>query len=302
MKIAVTGATGFIGKELTQFFLEKGYEVVGISRTSNSTQQPAVPFITWEKLESQPTLLENVDAIVNLAGESIDQRWTKTAKERILGSRLTVAERLKHVVSQLGQKPKVLVNASGISIYGISETETFDENSPACITDFLASVVEKWEEAVDQIPIDRTVKLRIGVVLGNRGGAYPKMILPYKWGVGGRVGSGRQWLSWIHIEDMVRLIEFCINNENIEGPVNATAPNPVTNDQFGRTVAQILKRPHWFPVPAALMKLIFGELSVLLLEGQRVIPKKLLDHGFQFYYPTILDAVKDLYRCERENP
>ncbi|WP_019120670.1 TIGR01777 family oxidoreductase [Brevibacillus massiliensis] len=294
MKIAVTGATGFIGKHLVRHLASQGDEVIAISRSSRARGLPDAKVVSWDELADKRDMLEGLDAVVNLAGESINQRWTQSAKERIVSSRLTAAEKLGELFDRLEQKPPVLVNASGISIYGTSDTDTYDESSPARIVDFLSDVVEKWEAAADLVNAPRTVKIRVGIVLGNDGGAYPKMVLPYRLGVGGKVGSGSQWLSWIHIEDMVRLIDFCIRNEQVSGPVNATAPNPVTNDQFGRAVARGLGRPHWFPVPAMLMKLIFGELAVLLLEGQRVIPQKLLDCGFQFRYPEIDDAIKQL--------
>ncbi|MFM1650531.1 TIGR01777 family oxidoreductase [Brevibacillus sp. B_LB10_24] len=294
MKIAVTGATGFIGKHLARHLVSQGDEVIAISRSAGGQGVPNVKVVRWDELTDKRDMLEGLDAVVNLAGESINQRWTPSAKERIVSSRRTAAEKLAELFDRLEHKPPVLINASGISIYGTSDTDTYDESSPARIVDFLSDVVEKWEAAADLVSAPRTVKIRVGIVLGNDGGAYPKMALPYKLGVGGKVGSGSQWLSWIHIEDMVRLIDFCIRNEQVSGPVNATAPNPVTNDQFGRAVARGLGRPHWFPVPAALMKLIFGELAVLLLEGQRVFPQKLLDCGFQFRYPGIDDAIKQL--------
>jgi len=207
---------------------------------------------------------------------------------------LQAADRVARLVEQLREKPEVVVNASGISIYGTSETDTYDETSPPRVVDFLSGVVEKWEQAIDGIQSPRVIKLRVGIVLGRDGGAFPKMAIPYKLGVGGRVGSGRQWLSWIHIEDMVRMIDFCIRNPRIRGPVNATAPNPVTYEEFGRTLGKIMRRPHYFPVPAALLKLVFGELSVLLLEGQKVIPRAVLEHGFDFRYPTIETALRQL--------
>ncbi|MFC3345792.1 TIGR01777 family oxidoreductase [Paenibacillus abyssi] len=257
-------------------------------------KHPKLHVITWEDMASKPERLEGVDAIVNLAGESINQRWTDDAKERILKSRLDAADRIAKLVRALQRKPAVVVNASGISIYGISETATFDENSPAHITDYLASVVEKWEKAADAIEVPRLVKLRVGLVLGNEEGAFPKMAMPYRFFGGGRVGSGKQWISWIHLEDMVRLITFCIDNKLIEGPVNASAPEPVTNDHFGRAIGRTMGRPHWFPVPAFLMKALFGELSVLLLEGQRGVPRKAMDAGFKFLYPDIDSAMRNL--------
>lgn len=294
MKIAVTGGTGFVGKHLIPFLLKNGHEVILISRSSSHVNKLGVTAITWQQLKENPHNLEGVNAIVNLAGESISQRWTKAAKQRILQSRLNAAEQITVLVERLHEKPKVVVNASGMSVYGISESDTYDERSPERTMDFLSGVVQQWEKAADRIQGTRTVKIRVGLVLGNDGGAFPTMALPYKLGIGGKVGSGKQWLSWIHIDDMVRLIDYCIHGEEINGPVNATAPNPVTNEQFGRELAKSIRRPHWFPVPAFILKLIFGELSTLLLDGQKVLPYVLLKQGFTFKYPTIDKALAEL--------
>ncbi|CAN7393166.1 TIGR01777 family oxidoreductase [Paenibacillus sp. LjRoot56] len=293
MKIAITGGSGFIGKRLIAYWLGQGHELINISRSS-SKQVPGVRTITWGELERNTELLAGLDAIVNLAGESISQRWTQAAKTRIVQSRLQAAEHVAKLVATMDPKPKVVVNASGMSYYGISETDTFDETSPYRQTDFLASVVKQWEAAADLIQGTRIVKVRVGLVLDNKEGAFPKMALPYKLGVGGTVGSGRQWHSWIHIDDMVRLIDFCVQNDSIVGPVNATAPNPVTNKQLGRAIATAMRRPNLFPVPAFMMKLIFGELSVLLLEGQKVIPRVLQEHGFRWRFPWLAGALEDL--------
>lgn len=298
MKIAIAGGTGFIGKHLTEYFIRNGDSVILISRSLSADRRRNVDTVAWNELEQTADRLEGVDAIVNLAGESINQRWTQAAKSRILQSRLDTAARVQQIVERMEQKPSVVVNASGMSIYGTSETATFDESSPKRLTDFLAETVDKWEEAIDRIQGTRVVKLRVGVVLGNDGGAFPKMALPYKLWAGGRIGSGRQVLSWVHIDDMVRLIDFCIKRNDIAGPVNATAPHPVTNDEFGRALGKAMGRPHYFPVPEFIFKLAFGELSVLLLEGQRVIPRALLDRGFEFRYPTIDRAMAQLIRGE----
>ncbi|OAS22400.1 TIGR01777 family oxidoreductase [Paenibacillus oryzisoli] len=293
MKIAITGGSGFIGKRLMTYWLGQGHELINIARSS-SKQIPGVRTITWDELEQSSELMKGLDAIVNLAGESISQRWTPAAKTRIVQSRLQAADHVAKLVSRMNPKPKVVVNASGMSYYGISETDTFDERSPYRETDFLASVVKQWEAAANLIQGTRIVKVRVGLVLDNKEGAFPKMALPYKLGVGGTVGSGRQWHSWIHIEDMVRMIDFCMNNDEIVGPVNATAPNPVTNKQFGRAIATVMRRPNLFPVPAFMMKLLFGELSVLLLEGQKVIPRVLQEHGFEWRFPGLTGALEDL--------
>ncbi|MDR6878986.1 TIGR01777 family oxidoreductase [Bacillus sp. 3255] len=293
MKIAVTGGSGFIGRRLIAHFLRQGHEVMTISRSS-ATVVPGARTVTWEQLRSPEAYTDGLDAIVNLAGESISQRWTAAAKSRILESRLQAARQVAQLVERMDKKPQVVINASGMSVYGTSETATFDERSPQNETDFLSRVVVKWEQAADQIRGPRIVKVRVGLVLDGKEGAFPKMAMPYKLGVGGPVGSGRQWLSWIHIDDMVRLIDFCLHDESISGPVNATAPNPVTNKQFGAALARALHRPNLFPLPAFVMKLVFGELSVLLLEGQKVLPHVLLQHGFSFSYTTVEAALADI--------
>lgn len=295
VKVAITGGTGFIGQHLVRHLLDQGDVPIVITRKAKAGST-SIQYCTWDALDQDPALLNGVDAIVNLAGESINQRWTPEAKERILQSRVRAAEAIAGLVARLDKKPAVVVNGSGMSIYGSSWEDTFDENSPANITDFLASVVEKWEQAADQIQGPRLVKLRVGLVLGMDGGALPKMLMPYRIGAGGRIGTGRQWLSWIHIDDMVRAIRHAMIDDSIQGPLNGTAPEPVTNDQFGKIVGKLLRRPHWFPVPAVLFRLLFGEMSMLLLEGQRVLPKKLQDHGFEFKYPSLEQAMSSLVR------
>jgi hypothetical protein len=296
MKIAVAGGSGLIGRHFIAYAQHQGHQVTVISRSKNRRLPFHAEIVTWEELARNSGPLNGTEAIVNLAGESINQRWTHEAKRRILNSRVETAQAIADLVRRMEQKPAVVVNASGISYYGTSESETFDESSPCRITDFLAEVTAKWEEAIDRIADTRVVKLRVSLVLAGDGGALPKMALPYKLGVGGRVGSGKQWMSWIHISDMVRLIDFCIQHPEMSGPVNASSPHPVTNDEFGRTLGQALGRPHYFPVPAWLMKLVFGELSVLLLQGQKAIPAKASAHGFSFRFPAIKDALQDLYR------
>jgi uncharacterized protein (TIGR01777 family) len=293
MKIAVTGGSGFIGNRLISHLLQQGHEVINISRSPRAVTEH-VRTVTWDQLKTDSSSFAGLDAIVNLAGESINQRWTAAAKERIVGSRLKAAEQVAQLIESMEVKPKVVVNASGMSVYGTSETETFDERSPHRPVDFLSRVVQQWESAADLIQGTRIVKVRVGLVLDGKEGAFPKMALPYKLGVGGPIGSGKQWLSWIHIVDMVRLIEFCIQNEAIQGPVNATAPNPVTNREFGRALANAMRRPNLFPLPAFILKVIFGELSTLLLEGQKVLPRVLDEHGFTFKYSFVDKALADI--------
>jgi uncharacterized protein (TIGR01777 family) len=296
MKIAIAGGSGFIGRHLTEYFLERKYSLILISRKRQPSSHPLIRQTTWDELESDVKIMEGTDAIVNLSGESINQRWTVAAKERILQSRLDTVARIANIVDRMGRKPSVVVNASGISIYGTAEKGSFVEHSDPKVMDFLSGVVEKWEEAMNAIQDTRLVKLRLGIVVGRDGGAFPKMLMPYKLGIGGRIGSGKQVISWIHIKDLCRLIEFCIENEDIIEQINATAPHPVTNDEMGRAIAKAMKTPHWLPVPGFMMKLLFGELSTLLLEGQRVLPLLAIDYEFSFLYPTIEKALSEIVK------
>lgn len=298
MKIAVSGGTGFIGGRLVRYLQSCGDEVIVISRSSASGEggiRGGPPTVTWDRLADDQEQLEGLDGLVNLSGESINQRWTEGAKRRVLESRLDSVAKLAALVGKLERPPKAVVSGSAIGIYGVSETDEFDEAAPTASTDFLSGVVGAWERAALDIPTPRLVLLRTGLVLAPDGGALPKMAMPYKLGVGGKVGSGRQWMSWIDAEDIVRLIRFCIERADIRGPVNATAPQPVTNDRFGRALAAALGRPHWLPAPAFALRLAFGEMADLLLTGQRVVPQKALAHGFAFRYPTVDEALRQMY-------
>jgi hypothetical protein len=295
MRVAIAGGSGLIGRALTGTLLNRDDEVWIISR-HRVTEQPAsgrLHYVTWSELASTPVLLDGIDAIVNLAGETINQRWTDAAKKRILDSRLSSAARIAKLVTALTSKPSLLIQASGISAYG-SSNAVLDETSPTDKADFLSDVVRQWEQAADAVPVGRRVKLRTGVVLDKKQGAFPLMALPYRMFGGGRIGSGKQWVSWIHIDDMVRIILFCLDNQHIAGPVNACAPEPVTNDRFGRAIGRAMGRPHYLPVPAFMMRLMLGEMASLLLDSQQALPRKALEHGFTFLYPTIDRAMQDL--------
>jgi len=300
MRILIAGGTGFIGSAAAKALTDRGDEVIIVSRgvieQGNGKALSPVRFATWSELAEKPDTLGVIDAIVNMAGESINQRWTASAKARILQSRIDAADRIAQLVSRLPEEPRVVVNASGISGYGASLTETFDERSPlqASEDEFLAGVVREWEAAADRIKARRLVKLRIGLVIAAKGGAFPLMALPYRLFAGGPIGGGKQWLPWIHLDDMVRLILFCIDNEHLSGPVNAVAPEPLTNDEFGRAIGRAMRRPHWMPVPGFMMKAVLGEMAALLLEGQRALPRAALEAGFEFRYPSADLALRSI--------
>ncbi len=301
MRLLLCGGTGFIGQALTHALLSRGDEVWIVTRKkpAAAAYDNALPhprYVTWEEWAADPDRLSGFDGLVNLTGETINQRWTDKAKERIVRSREQAAERISEYIKRMRYPPEVVVNASGISLYGHSGEQIFDESSPVQPADFLGDTVVRWEAAADRIPVKRLVKLRIGLVCARDGGAFPLIRLPYRLFGGGRIGDGKQGLPWIHLQDMVSLILFCLDNKSIEGPVNAVAPDPVSNDEFGRALGQAMKRPHWFPVPGCLLRTALGEMSTLVLTGQKAMPLKLLDHGFKFAFPKLEEALRDLSR------
>jgi hypothetical protein len=305
MRLLLCGGTGFIGTALTEELLARGDEVWIVTRRkpaeSDMREQRAVRprYVSWTEWEAEPSRWNGFDAVVNLVGESINQRWTPDAKRRILSSRVEAADRIADIFRRMTEPPPVVINASGISLYGHSDgTEQlpFDEDSPARPADFLGNTVVEWEAAADRIPARRIVKLRIGLVLARTGGAFPLLRLPYRLFVGGRMGNGRQGMPWIHLRDMTGLIRFALDRPEVTGPLNACAPDPVTQDEFGRRLAAAMGRPHWFPAPGPLLRLGLGEMSTLVLTGQRAMPRKALDHGYSFAYPKLEDALADLVR------
>ena len=297
MKYAICGGTGFIGSALTEYWLQAGHEIVVIGRKLPETPatHPLLNYVTWDDLATDSGPVEHCEALVNLAGASLSQRWSPAGKKAIRQSRLKTVTAAAQLIDDLEHKPSVVIQSSAVAIYGTSEKDTFDESSPDHVMDFPSEVVREWEEAADQAYTGvRLVKLRTGVVLGNKSGAFPKMRLPYLLGFGGRIGGGKQWVPWIHLKDIITLIDFCITTRKISGPVNATAPEPVTNAEFGKTIGIVYHRPHWFPLPTILLKTAVGELSEILLKGQRVLPTKAINHGFQFAYPKLQGAMEQL--------
>jgi uncharacterized protein len=296
MKIAISGGTGLVGHALSTELIRNGHEVYILTRSkTNSSANPQ--FVQWLNDGDQPEkALEGVDAIVNLAGATINNRWTDEYKHKILESRLRATSEVNRIIGELNQKPTVLINASAVGYYGTSMTAEFSEQS-AQGNDFLAETVARWEtaaSAANNLGV-RVVLCRFGVILDKKDGALPRMALPYKLFGGGKIGSGQQWLSWIHIEDVVGGIMFGIEKKQLSGAVNFSAPEPVIMDQFGKTLAKVIHRPHWMPVPSAMLKILLGEMSILVLEGQRVQPEKLLSAGYVFLFPHLQDALNDIF-------
>ncbi|WP_096201681.1 TIGR01777 family oxidoreductase [Bacillus sp. FJAT-45350] len=298
MNIVIAGGTGLIGTALTEKLTRDGHHVYILTRKSNKSDKKYVTYVDWLTPESKPEEhLHNIDAVINLAGESIGAgRWTDKQKERILNSRIDSTKEVINLMSKLANKPSTFINGSATGYYGSSLTKTFTETSEPSGTNFLTKVTEKWEKEASSASFlgIRTVILRTGVVLSEKGGALERIILPYKFFVGGTVGSGRQSVSWVHIDDVVGLINFALTHEHINGPLNLTAPNPEMMSDFGKTIGRVMKRPHWLPAPSFALKLLLGEMSLLVLEGQKVLPEKAMDNGYTFKFPSLYGALEDI--------
>lgn len=300
MKIAIAGGTGFVGKALVDYFLKDNHEIVILTRhIPNINNSDNIRYVEWLSDNSDPTShLQNTDIFINLAGESINSgRWTKQRKNKILISRLEAVKELLGIMKKLERKPLVFINASAIGIYGTSLDKVFTEEEQLFGNDFLAETVRQWEyEAGFAARLGiRTAFCRFGIILDHQEGALPKIAFPYKAYIGGNIGNGRQWMSWIHIEDVVKGISFIIENEAIDGPINFTAPNPVTMTEFGKLLAKVLHRPHWLTVPSFALHLLLGEMSTLVVDGQRVLPNTFIDSEFQFTYPKLETALQNIF-------
>ena len=289
MNILISGASGLIGKALTSYLRAQGHLVHILSRNDSGA------VMTWQPEKNQITLDPNVtlDAVINLNGVNIgDKPWSKQRKLDIVNSRIDSTRLLAETCAALPKPPSVLINASAIGFYGDSGSTVVDESSPAG-DNFLTEIVTTWEDAAKPAVRAniRTVFIRSGVVLSKEAGALQKMLLPFKLGLGGRVGSGEQYMSWISLEDEVRAIDFILNNADINGPVNLTSPNAVTNTEFTQTLARCLNRPSLLPMPEFIIKLLFGEMGeLLLLGGANVMPTALLNKGFQFKHADLEQA------------
>ena len=298
MKVAITGGSGFVGKEITNQLIENGHEVFILTRSSKPSND-LVHMVKWLGEGDKPEeLLNGVDAWINLAGASINEgRWTEEQKQKIYDSRMKATDEVLRIFEAVSKKPTVLINASAIGIYPPSEQATYTEQSSSRGSDFLAETVEEWEKKAFQAEQYRTRVAcgRFGIILGKNEGALPLMALPYKMGIGGKVGSGNQWVSWVHVSDVAKAILYAIDNDDFKGPFNVTSPDPKQMNEFGKILGQILNRPHWIPVPSFALKLALGDKSQLVLEGQRVMPDKLLTHGFKFTYPDLQQALKNIY-------
>lgn len=298
MLVVIAGGTGFIGNALLEQFVKGKHQVILLSRDAGSLkhlEKDTVSAEQWDAktIDTWAKRLDGADAVVNLTGEPIAaKRWTPSQKERILKSRVDATKAIVSAIEKVKNKPAVLINASAVGYYGNVEKGDVTESHPKG-SDFLAGVCEKWEQealAAEKHGV-RVVVLRIGIVLAKNGGALSKMIPPFKMFAGGPLGSGKQWFPWVHRDDVAGAILFAIKNEKVAGPINVTAPEPVTMKEFCKTLGKVIRKPSWAPVPAFALKILLGEMSDMLLTGQRAIPKKLQEAGYTFKYPKLEKAL-----------
>jgi uncharacterized protein len=302
MKIFLTGGSGFIGKRLIEQLTSARHDVVLLTRNplaKQVTHYPTVQVRQWDGKTPGEWVaeLDGADAIINLAGEPIAaKRWTTEQKKKILESRVNATRAVVAAIKQAGKKPSVLINGSAVGYYGAVEDRKVTENDKKG-AGFLADVVDQWEHeawAAEVLGV-RVALLRIGVVLGEGGGALEKMALQFKMFAGGTVGSGNQWFPWVHRDDIVNMILFALENPGASGPINATAPESVTMRQFCAALGMAMHRPSWAPVPGFVLKIALGEMAGMLLTGQRVVPSKLTSLGYAFRFPKLDGALGDIF-------
>lgn len=304
LRVSVTGATGLIGPPLVDALRDRGAQVTVLSRDPvraaarlNAGGRPPVEAVAWDPLDepAPAEALEGRDAVVHLAGENVAQRWSEKARRAIRESRVTGTRNLLAGLRRAEQRPRALLSSSAIGYYGAHGEEPLDEGAPPG-ADFLAEVCAAWEqEAAKAAALGARVALvRTGVVLDPRGGALAKMLPPFRLGLGGPLAGGRQYLSWIHREDLIELMLAALGDERWEGPINATAPEPVSNREFSRALGRALGRPAMLPVPGAALRLRYGEMAGMLVEGARVVPAKALVLGYRFRFPHLREALRSV--------
>ena len=300
MNVLIFGGTGFVGRNLTDELLNNGYQVFVVTRNRHRTagkMGDKVKVIEWDNISPLSSIpgLPEIGAVINLAGESLGgSRWTKSVKQEILASRVRTTGAIVTAINNHTIQPKILINASAVGYYGPRQDEKITE-SAAAGQDFLAQVCQEWENEAykAQSSIPRVATIRIGVVLGDEG-ALKRMAIPFKFYIGGPLGSGNQWLSWINIKDLTSMIRFIIERKELTGPINATAPEAVRMKDFCRVLGEVMGRPSWLPVPGIMLKLALGQMAEMLLHGQRVVPEKILGAGFRFKFSKLRSALEDV--------
>lgn len=292
----ITGGSGFIGQKICQILINDGHDVTLLSRNHEKSARQLKG--NFRLIDSLTSVSQSFDVIINLAGESIStHRWSKKRKKMLFESRLSVTEQITDYIARIAKKPKLLISGSAIGIYGTSDHMIFTEESEAVNESFSRELCTAWEAAALKAETMgvRVVRVRTGMVLGFDGGALPEMLVPFDLFAGGKFGSGDQWVSWIHVNDFIGLIAHVINNATIEGAINATSPNPVQNKELTRVLAKVMRRPAKLAIPAMSLKLMLGEMATeILLDGQKVLPQRALDSGYQFTYETLESALNNI--------
>ena len=302
MRVTVTGATGLIGSKVVEELLARGDDVTVLTRSLESARDrlaQGVRAVAWDPESdiAPAAALDGCDGVVHLAGENVAQRWTKAAKQRILASRERGTRNLVAGIAAASPRPAVLVSSSAVGYYGPHGDELLDEETPPG-DDFLAEVVKVWEreaDAVTRLGV-RLVKLRTGVVLDSSGGALAKMLPFFKAGIGGPVAGGRQYMPWLHVRDVAGMVLRALDDEAWSGPINAATPDPVTNAALSKALGRALGRPALAPVPALAVQLLYGEMAEMVTKGQRVIPRRALELGYEFRHPDLDEALHDTLR------
>jgi uncharacterized protein (TIGR01777 family) len=302
VNITISGASGLIGRRLLKLLTKDGHSLTALSRHAGTNLPPGVRLSVWDAARGEPATdgLRDADAVIHLAGVPVAQRWNAHVKQAIRESRVAGTHNLVQAIAKLPRKPQVLICSSATGYYGSRGEELLTESS-APGNDYLAEVCVAWEkeaQAAEALGI-RVVRMRTGIVLDARGGALPRMLPPFKMGIGGKLGNGKHWMSWIHLDDLAALFQFALTT-TLSGAVNGVAPNPATNADFTRTLAAAVHRPAIFPMPAFALKLLFGEMGEILLASQRVAPKAAESAGFQFRYPELAPAVADILSRDRQ--
>jgi uncharacterized protein (TIGR01777 family) len=299
MQILITGGTGLIGKALTQSLIADGHSVIVLTRSAQYTSaNPLLRYVQWDAATAAGwgELVDGIEAIVNLAGEGIaDGRWSEERKKRIYASRVAAGQAVMQAIQQATVKPKTLIQSSAVGYYGSRQDEILTESSGSG-GDYLAQVCFDWEAstaAAEGLGVRRAV-IRTGIVLSNDGGAWPKIVLPFKLFAGGPMGSGKQYWPWIHMDDEVNAIRFLLEHPETHGVFNLSAPNPLSNAEFAEKLGKVMGRPAFIPAPAPALKVALGEMSTVLLDGQRAIPAHLQKVGFTFKYPEAEAAMRAL--------
>ncbi len=301
MTVLITGATGLIGQEIVKQCHKEGIDVHYLTTSKNKlTKEKNYKGFYWNPNtnEIDKNCFEGVSGIINMVGASISKRWTEDYKKIILESRTKTAQLLQDTIRAFNYKIDYVVSASAVGVYPTSLTNYYEEDNTQISPTFLGDVVQAWEAVVDGFEEvgARVAKIRIGLVLAEDGGALPQIVKPIKYGVGAAFGSGKQWQSWIHIQDLAKIFVFAFQNKS-EGVFNGVAPNPVSNEELTKTAAKILKRPLILPnIPKFIMKLVLGEMHILLFESQRVSSQKIEDKGFDFTYPNLKPALENLLK------